>query len=142
MSLQSAHQLLLLADHLKLSLLERQRAVALNLEPHKEDSRISRNLSELQEGIEALESQQSDLGQPDDSTSDLSRLRKQYEDLYGQFHGSAPPTAESRASAAKRMETVQTWAWPEAYSGCRVGVVADIALCFGGVVVGCYCCYL
>ena len=96
MSLQSAHQLLLLADHLKLSLLERQRAVALNLEPHKEDARISRNLSELQEGIEALEAQQSDLGQPDDSTSDLSRLRKQYEDLYAQFHGSAPPTAESK----------------------------------------------
>jgi syntaxin 8 len=96
MSTTSPRQLFLLADHLKLSLLERQRAITLNLEPHKQDSHISRTLANLQEGIEALEAQQHDLGQPADDSSEVSRLRKQYEDLYTQFHGSAPPSAESR----------------------------------------------
>lgn len=94
MSTQSPHQLFLLSDHLKLSLLERQRAINLNLEPTKQDSHILRSLSTLQEGIEVLESQQSDLGQAEDSSSDLARLRKQYEDLYAQFHGAAPPSPE------------------------------------------------
>ena len=96
MSTSSPHQLFLLADHLKLSLLERQRAISLNLEPTKQDGHISRSLSNLQEGIEALESQQHDLGEAEDSTSDLSRLRRQYQDLYSQFHGSAPVSAETR----------------------------------------------
>ena len=87
------HQLFLLADHLKLSLLERQRAISLNLEPHKQDSHISSSLASLQDGIEQLESQQADLGQAEDSTSDLARLRKQYEDLFSQFHGGAAPSS-------------------------------------------------
>ena len=95
MASQSPHQLFLLADHLKLSLLERQRAISLNLEPHRQDGHISRSLSTLQEGIEDLESQQLDLGQAEDSSSDLARLRRQYEELYTQFHGAAPhPTQE------------------------------------------------
>lgn len=96
MSATSPHQLLLLADHLKLSLLERQRAISLNLEASKQDSHISRSLSNLQEGIEQLETQQSDLGQAEDTNSDLSRLRKQYGDLYSQFHGTAPMSPETR----------------------------------------------
>jgi syntaxin 8 len=96
MSTPTPHQLFLLADHLKLSLLERQRAISLNLEPHKQDAHITRTLSNLGEGIEALETQQSDLGQAVDTSSDLSRLRKQYEDLYAQFHGSAPVSAETQ----------------------------------------------
>ena len=118
MSTATPHQLFLLSDHLKLSLLERQRAIALNLEPHAQDAHITRTLSSLQEGIEALESQQSDLGQAEDTTSDLSRLRKQYEDLYAQFHGSAPPSDESRRpndpSLAATFEAAQ--ARPEAGS--------------------------
>lgn len=95
-STTSPHQLLLLADHLKLSLLERQRAVALNLEPNKQDAHITRSLTSLQEGLEHLESQHADLGEADDNNSDLTKLRKQYSDLYAQFHGSAPPTPASR----------------------------------------------
>ncbi|KAK5165379.1 uncharacterized protein LTR77_008908 [Saxophila tyrrhenica] len=94
MSSASPHQLFLLADHLKLSLLERQRAVSFNLESHKQDSDISRSLTSLQEGIEHLESQEADLGQAADSSSDLSRLRRQYEELYSQFHGAAPSSPE------------------------------------------------
>ena len=96
MSIPTPHQLFLLSDHLKLSLLERQRAITLNLEPYKQDTHITRTLSTLGEGIEALETQQADLGQAVDTSSDLSRLRKQYEDLYAQFHGSAAPSADSQ----------------------------------------------
>ena len=92
----SPRQLFLLSDHLKLSLLERQRARSLNLEATKQDSHISRSLTNFQEGIEALESQQLDLGQAEDSSSDLARLRRQYEDLYSQFHGTAPMSPEMK----------------------------------------------
>lgn len=50
-------QLLLLADHIKLSLLERQRAISLNLEPNSQDSHISRSLESLREGLEAIEAE-------------------------------------------------------------------------------------
>ncbi|KAK3721320.1 hypothetical protein LTR37_003196 [Vermiconidia calcicola] len=72
MSTTTPHQPFLLADHLRLSLLERQ------------------------QGIEALESQESDLGQAEDSSSDLARLRKQYKDLYAQFHGTAPASTATQ----------------------------------------------
>lgn len=54
------HQLFLLADHVKLSLLERQRAISLDLEPSKQDSHISRSLETLREGLESLERQRFD----------------------------------------------------------------------------------
>ncbi|GIZ41792.1 hypothetical protein CKM354_000508600 [Cercospora kikuchii] len=91
----SPHQLLLLADHLKLSLLERQRAISLNLEPSKQDGQIQRSLSQLQDGLEELEAQRRDLGEAEEDDSELARLRKQYNQLYAQFHGSAPPSSES-----------------------------------------------
>lgn len=54
-------QLYLLADHIKLSLLERQRAISLNPEPNSQDGHISRSLESLREGIEAVEQQQTRL---------------------------------------------------------------------------------
>ena len=94
MSTTTPHQLFLLADHLKLSLLERQRALSLNLAPSQQDTNnISRSLSSLQDGLERLETQQQDLGQADDASSDLTRLRRQYQDLYAQFHGSEAPAS-------------------------------------------------
>ncbi|KAJ4986905.1 snare complex subunit [Stagonosporopsis vannaccii] len=87
-------QLFLLADHLKLSLLERQRAVSLNLPSHSQDSQISRSLEQLRSGIEALESQVEDTA--DESiTSQLPRLRTQLNELSTQFSSStsaASPT--------------------------------------------------
>ena len=53
----SASQLYLLADHIKLSLLERQRAISLNLEPNTQDGHISRSLDSMHEGIEKLEAE-------------------------------------------------------------------------------------
>lgn len=51
-------QLYLLADHVKLSLLERQRAISLNIEPSSQDGHISRSLDSMREGIEAIEQEQ------------------------------------------------------------------------------------
>ncbi|TKA25249.1 hypothetical protein B0A50_05947 [Salinomyces thailandicus] len=90
----SPHQLSLLADHLKLSLLERQRALSLNLEPTKHDAEITRSLTTLQTGLQDLESQQA-YSDDTDTNPELSRLRKQHADLYTQFHGTAPPTRSS-----------------------------------------------
>lgn len=55
-------QLSLLSDHIKLSLLERQRAISLNLEPNSQDGHISRSLDSMREGVEALEQQIEDEG--------------------------------------------------------------------------------
>jgi syntaxin 8 len=93
MSTTTPHQLLLLADHLKLSLLERQRAISLNLEPGKQDAQIARSLTNLQEGLDDLEARDRALDVPQDPASDLAKVRRQYEDLYAQFHGQAPPSS-------------------------------------------------
>lgn len=86
-------QLLLLADHIKLSLLERQRAISLNLDPNpSQDSNIARSLESFREGIESLASRSSD-----DET--LSQLRTQYNDLSRQFQGEASTTSEATVSS-------------------------------------------
>ncbi len=48
-------QLFLLADHIKLSLLERQRAISLNLEPNSQDGQISKSLDSFREGLDGIE---------------------------------------------------------------------------------------
>ncbi|KAF2496447.1 hypothetical protein BU16DRAFT_378063 [Lophium mytilinum] len=85
-------QLFLLADHIKLSLLERQRAIQLNLSPNSQDGQISRSLDSLRSGIEALETQLEST--PDDSLSaDLSRLRTQVTDLTTSFASNGAVTS-------------------------------------------------
>ena len=73
-------QLYLLADHIKLSLLERQRAISLNLEPNSQDGHISRSLDSMREGVEGLE-------QSGDDEDQARRLREQFDDLTSQFQG-------------------------------------------------------
>ncbi|EXJ94153.1 hypothetical protein A1O1_02546 [Capronia coronata CBS 617.96] len=81
-------QLLLLADHIKLSLLERQRAISLNLDPvPSQDSNIARSLESFREGIESLAARSA----TDDES--LNQLRSQYNDLSRQFHGENSSTA-------------------------------------------------
>lgn len=78
-------QLFLLADHIKLSLLERQRAISLNLEPNSQDGEISRSLESLREGIESVEA---NLPDSDDHLKDqLDQLHLQYRDMTLQFDG-------------------------------------------------------
>ncbi|KAL9622603.1 MAG: hypothetical protein Q9160_003100 [Pyrenula sp. 1 TL-2023] len=86
MATTNLNQLFLLADHIKLSLLERQRAISLDLAPNSQDNQISRSLESLREGLESLESQSSSSS----SSPELSNLRSQYNDLSRQFYGENP----------------------------------------------------
>ena len=86
MASTNLNQLFLLADHIKLSLLERQRAISLNLAPNSQDNQISRSLESLREGLESLELQSSS----ESLSSELSHLRSQYNDLSRQLHGENP----------------------------------------------------
>ncbi|EAT85859.2 hypothetical protein HBI56_144840 [Parastagonospora nodorum] len=87
-------QLFLLSDHIKLSLLERQRAISLNLPSTSQDAQISRSLEQLRSGIESLESQVADTS--DESiSSQLPRLRSQLTDLTSQFSRTAAPTSST-----------------------------------------------
>ncbi|EEH42003.1 v-SNARE [Paracoccidioides lutzii Pb01] len=93
-------QLFLLADHIKLSLLERQRAVSLKLEPFSQDGEISRSLDSLRDGVESLASQIAHLEETDDpSSADLRdqkiSLKKQLDDLTSQFYGNNNPSSDA-----------------------------------------------
>ncbi|KAH6614949.1 hypothetical protein C7974DRAFT_56528 [Boeremia exigua] len=91
-------QLFLLADHVKLSLLERQRAVSLGLPAHAQDSQTARSLEQLRSGIDALESQVADTA--DESiTSQLPRLRTQLAELSAQFASAASASTAAPALA-------------------------------------------
>ncbi|KAL4801127.1 hypothetical protein BDV19DRAFT_384140 [Aspergillus venezuelensis] len=97
-------QLFLLADHIKLSLLERQRAISLDLEPNSQDGEISRSLESLREGIEAVESDVTRLEPSnDDAASDLKdqlvHLRSLYSDLSSQFCGPAGSADDDRSDS-------------------------------------------
>lgn len=79
-------QLFLLADHIKLSLLERQRAISINLEPNTQDGDISRSLESLRDGLESLENNADD-SLDADTREQIATLRSQYDDFASQFYG-------------------------------------------------------
>jgi syntaxin 8 len=91
MATTNPSQLFLLADHIKLSLLERQRAKSLKLPAQpSQDNQISRSLDTLQSGIDALEAQLDDDGsaastRPTPERDQLDQLREQYAKLERQF---------------------------------------------------------
>ncbi|RMD45031.1 hypothetical protein DV735_g202, partial [Chaetothyriales sp. CBS 134920] len=87
----SPSQLLLIADHIKLSLLERQRAISLNLDLNRsQESSIARR------------------GGGDDDV--LSNLRLQYNDLSRQFHGESSATAEATLTSPNNPALEQDFA--------------------------------
>ncbi|KAL4923979.1 syntaxin family protein [Aspergillus undulatus] len=99
-------QLFLLADHIKLSLLERQRAISLDLEPNSQDGEISRSLESLREGIENVQSDVTRLEElNDEAASDLKdqlvHLRSQYSDLSSQFRGPTSPPDHDRTESPR-----------------------------------------
>jgi len=102
MATSNPNQLFLLADHIKLSLLERQRAVSLNLESSTQDGHIARSLDSLREGLEGISKERLRLEEAGDSTAptDLEEtekgLQSQYDDLSAQFHGF--PSAETNST--------------------------------------------
>ncbi|KAL2116689.1 hypothetical protein VTJ04DRAFT_8857 [Mycothermus thermophilus] len=69
--MSNPNALLLLADHIKLSLLEQQRAKTLNLPRDSQDGRISRSLDQFREGLEALEREQHRLREAGDESRPL-----------------------------------------------------------------------
>ncbi|KAK4153869.1 hypothetical protein C8A00DRAFT_43249 [Chaetomidium leptoderma] len=99
--MSNPNALLLLADHIKLSLLEQQRAKTLNLRRDSQDGHVSRSLEQFREGLEALEKEQQRLqAQGDESKASslsdtLISLRKQHADLSSQFHGHPSPATTS-----------------------------------------------
>jgi len=89
MATTNPSQLFLLADHIKLSLLERKRAQQLKL-PTTTDSQISRSLDQLSAGIESLDRQLSTSDQssrPSPERDQLLQLRRQYDDLRRDYTG-------------------------------------------------------
>jgi hypothetical protein len=70
--MSNPNQLFLLADHIKLSLLERQRAISLNLEPNSQDGHISRSLESMREGLEGVTNERERLEQSGDSMYELA----------------------------------------------------------------------
>ncbi|KAK6352771.1 hypothetical protein TWF696_004773 [Orbilia brochopaga] len=96
----NADRLLLLADHIKLSLLERSRARSLKLEPNTADAYISRSLETLRQGIDALEQEQTRLEQQGELSSKalrdrediLVKLRSQHDALTSQFDSTSTST--------------------------------------------------
>ncbi|KAH6851051.1 hypothetical protein B0I37DRAFT_127610 [Chaetomium sp. MPI-CAGE-AT-0009] len=99
--MSNPNALLLLADHIKLSLLEQQRAKTLNLRRDSQDGHISRSLDQFREGLESLEKEQLRLEEAGDGSkasslnATLASLRKQYTDLTSQFGGHASNGAAS-----------------------------------------------
>lgn len=105
-------QLFLLADHIKLSLLERQRAISLNLEPNSQNGEISRSIESLREGIESVESDYSRFRDEGSNASgaaalkdQLDQLSAQYRDLSAQFHGEENAAGASTASTTTTLRS-------------------------------------
>ncbi|KAF3348432.1 Phosphatidylinositide phosphatase SAC2 [Verticillium dahliae VDG2] len=95
------NQLFLLADHIKLSLLERQRAKSLNLDDDSQEGHISRSLDQFRDGLEALQEEQRRQTESGDASGAqsiadaLPALQKQFSDLTSQFHGFPTPETTS-----------------------------------------------
>lgn len=66
--MSNPNALLLLADHIKLSLLEQQRAKTLKLARDSQDGHISRSLDQFRDGLEALEKEQQRLQEAGDGS--------------------------------------------------------------------------
>ncbi|KAH8601303.1 hypothetical protein B0O99DRAFT_502250 [Bisporella sp. PMI_857] len=98
------NQYFLLADHIKLSLLERQRAISLNLEPTSQDGHISRSLESLREGVESVTNERIRLQEAGETSASLNlaetehSLQTQYNDLASQFVGAPSITPSSITS--------------------------------------------
>ena len=118
--MSNPNALLLLADHIKLSLLEQKRARTLNLARDSQDGHISRSLDQFREGLDAIEREQQRLQEAGDASyvsphlhlpsslplhsltpppskatalaDTLASLRKQYTDLSSQFQGHTSAT--------------------------------------------------
>lgn len=114
--MSNPNALFLLADHIKLSLLERKRAQSLSLDAGSQDGHISRSLDQFREGLETLEKEQKRLEEAGDEDKaldiedSLHTLQQQLEDLTSQFHGfsSVAPSTPNDPSLAPDFEAANT----------------------------------
>ncbi|KAL8380946.1 hypothetical protein RB595_005307 [Gaeumannomyces hyphopodioides] len=97
--MSNPNALFLLADHIKLSLLERKRARSLDLAAgDTQDGHIARSLDQFREGLEGLEKEHKRLEAAGDESKAmdladaLPTLQKQLDDLTSQFHGFSAPS--------------------------------------------------
>lgn len=67
--MSNPNQLFLLADHVKLSLLERKRAQSLDLDSDTQDGHISRSLDQFRDGLTSLQQEKTRLEQASDAAS-------------------------------------------------------------------------
>lgn len=72
--MSTPNALFLLADHIKLSLLERKRAQALNLHSDSQDGHLSRSLDQFRDGLEALRQELGRLEEAGDETYETYTL--------------------------------------------------------------------
>ncbi|KAK0390019.1 hypothetical protein NLU13_3592 [Sarocladium strictum] len=101
--MSNPNQLFLLADHVKLSLLERQRAQSLNVDvgSGSQDGHIARSLEQFRDGLAALSEEKARLEQEGDTSAastiadSLAPLQKQLDDLTAQFHGFTSPSTNT-----------------------------------------------
>ncbi|KAL1897927.1 hypothetical protein Sste5346_003779 [Sporothrix stenoceras] len=127
--MSNPNALYLLADHIKLSLLERQRSKALNLlqdddtdaaaaanaeagsaaasERDTQDGHIARSLDQLEEGITSLKREQERLESEGEENKALNigdalpGLQKKLDELTAQFNGKAPISSAGTSSSIK-----------------------------------------
>ncbi|KAL8409491.1 hypothetical protein RB594_007795 [Gaeumannomyces avenae] len=97
--MSNPNALFLLADHIKLSLLERKRARSLDLAASDtQDGHIARSLDQFREGLEGLDKEYKRLEAAGDESKALDladalpTLQKQLDDLTSQFHGFSAPS--------------------------------------------------
>ncbi|CAK7264172.1 hypothetical protein SEPCBS57363_000936 [Sporothrix epigloea] len=124
--MSNPNALYLLADHIKLSLLERQRSKALNLLQDDtndttgstsgeaaQDGHISQSLEQLQEGIAYLVREQERLqaqgeeGKALNIQDALPGLNKKLAELTAQFNGTTPVSGAAASSASARTTTLR-----------------------------------
>ncbi|KAK5129336.1 hypothetical protein LTR08_003594 [Meristemomyces frigidus] len=94
------HQLHLAADSLALTLLERQRSLALSLPTAKQDAHITAALAGLRAGLDALDADSDPFRDDDDPDAETETVRTRYAELYTQFHHSAPPAPSPTTAPA------------------------------------------
>ncbi|RDA90473.1 hypothetical protein CP533_4658 [Ophiocordyceps camponoti-saundersi (nom. inval.)] len=91
------NQLFLLADHIKLSLLERHRSKSLDAECDSQDRQLARSLDQFRDGLESVKLEKTRLEEAGDLSAsqsvakELFVLQKQFDDLTSQFHGFSTP---------------------------------------------------
>ncbi|KAK2603938.1 hypothetical protein QQS21_003873 [Conoideocrella luteorostrata] len=105
-------QLFLLADHIKLSLLERQRATSLNLESDAQDGYISRSLDQFRTGLASLGQEKARLEQEGDTelasslADSQSNLQRQLDGLTAEFHGFSSAATEHTLTEPNSTELI------------------------------------